>query len=251
MEPFIDPMDKRGLVVEFLGLPGVGKSTLAAEVASALQKEGVPVRFEDLRRVPWLLKRLRSSRDILGLTLRKPRYVYLSGRSIRASKQRSPYDLLKVMHNWLNVTARAERVRPAPTVTLVDQGLFQALWSVSYNSQEREAAKFVRRLSALMPQPDLLILLEAEIPTVARRLRDRGESASRLDPQRNAAFEPELARASRLLEGIVKLTKGAPSDLEIVTITNRDGALQTSVEQAVQAIRRVVYKPGSQISGIL
>jgi broad-specificity NMP kinase len=226
-------MTPLGLVVEFLGLPGVGKTTLALEVAKLLPDLPVRSAYGHLSGRNWVARRLSNARDIARLALEHPRYVAQTVRVIRASGQRTPYDGLKVTNNWLNVSALTLASRRAPGITLFDQGTFQALWSVGYSAEEEARPACLTRLGALMPKPNLLVLVAADLTTVQRRLRARGGRESRLATRAEAT---QLREVAALLDTVVVAAR-----VEKVALLEVDGdaddALAANARAVADAVR--------------
>lgn len=229
-------MTRQGFVVEFIGLPGVGKTTLALEVAKRLDRT-LPVQsaYSRLGGRSWAARRLRNSRDIGGLGLRRPRYVLRTARAIRASGQRSLYDGLKVANNWLSVSALTLRSARTPHVTLFDQGMFQALWSVGYSAEGAGRLEQLTYLGTLLPKPDLLVLVSAELATVVRRLQARGGRESRLDRVSHVEAA-ELHDAATLLNTVIGIARSGGVDLLEIG-GDDDGALGTNARAVADVIR--------------
>lgn len=232
-------MTRQGFVVEFIGLPGVGKTTLALGVAELLG-QSLPVQLAHSRVAgrSWVARRLRNTRDIVGLGLRRPSYSFKTMRAIRASGQRSLYDGLKVTNNWLSVSALTVRSDRTPRVTLFDQGMFQALWSVGYSAEGAGRLERLRYLGTLMPKPDLLVLVSAEPGTVVRRLQTRGGRESRLDGVLHAGAAP-LREAATLLDTVVAIARSGGMDL-LELDGNDDGALETNVRTVAGAVQTII-----------
>lgn len=244
---------QKGFVVEFIGLPGVGKTTLALEVlahlTSAHLTPALPVTlaYTLIRGKPWFVRRFYSTRSILGLARTQPRYALHTGQVIRASGQRSFYDTLKVTNNWLSVSAATVQAQGAPGIWLFDQGMFQALWSVGYSAGAKDRSGCLQTLSAQMPKPDLLVLLRAELLAVLRRLQTRGGKASRLDTGVEANAEARLFEAEALLDQLAGLSRTAAVRVLELDATC-DDALGSNARHVADTIRAALY-PGQGVSG--
>ncbi|HEU5394114.1 MAG TPA: hypothetical protein VFV36_04870, partial [Candidatus Methylomirabilis sp.] len=127
-------------------------------------------------------------------------------------------------------------------VHLLDQGVFQALWSIGLDAPDGAIPKMGRLLKTLAPVPDLVVVLEAGPGTIARRLRDRGGSESRADH-----WDPEdagaLARSARLLEevkAVLQDCRVAPDGPGVLLLPNdEDDALETNALRLAREIRRL------------
>jgi len=228
--------------VEFLGLPGSGKSTLSERVAAMLAEEGLPVRqtARDLAHGPRggmrrIAKLLFVAREVAG----HPRYALRSARALRATGQRSRRVAFKMLFNWLLVSHLLRRSRRIPAVHLIDQGLHQALWSIGLDAGAGSVAAMAGRLRECAPSPDLTVVVGAGSQTLVRRLRGRAGRDSRADswPEQDARA---LDRAGALLDEVKALLPGGPerrSHRSVFDVDNdRDGDLEANARRLAEAI---------------
>jgi len=224
------------IVVEFLGLPGIGKSTLSRRAAMELTNQhssvSEPIRQIDDR--PGLYRILSKARFAAKNHLRNPKNALATTRSIHAVDPGSTADLLRVAFNLHYVTGVAARARSRIGVTLLDQGLYQGIWSIGLRSSTDWPYLFDHFDDVLSrAAPDLVVLVEADTETIADRLRSRKDGDTR--------FTPDSPRFDRGVEGYELLKKRLQSDDDtprsiIVTNETRDD-LDAGVNQVVEAVR--------------
>lgn len=181
-------MQPNFFLVEFAGLPGAGKSTISRRVAELLRQRGIRVEevheilpsqsraFLHAKKLAYVMK------EVLG----RPRSCYLAVRAIFATRQRSIVDMVMVLYNWLFTSALMNETDGTGGVRLfdlglLDEGMFQALWSIGYSARAEALPSSLTAFPRLMPRPDLVVLVEASLPTVKRRLAARSDGRSRLD----------------------------------------------------------------------
>lgn len=128
--------------IEFLGLPGSGKTTVARAVERELMIRGHSVvsrssALGDYIPSPW--RHVVRARFVLFGLCRSPATFVGSVRLIRQENQVSGRDLLKVAWNLWCVMGwylwRRFRISDGKLV-VIDQGLAQALWSIRLSAQE-------------------------------------------------------------------------------------------------------------------
>jgi deoxyadenosine/deoxycytidine kinase len=191
--------------VEFLGLPGVGKSTLSHRVAQILIQKGIRV-----EQISYQLshRHSRSKRVVIKLyyviceILLHPAYAYLSIATIIRTRQKTVLDLCKVVFNWLFVSALIRKPRQFAGVHLFDEGIFQALCSVAFSSKSGEAER-MSALFPIMPIPRMVVVVEASMASINLRLTERQRHDSRLE-KKSPDSRDLLMRFAELLTDIKK-----------------------------------------------
>jgi hypothetical protein len=230
----------RAVQVEFLGLPGVGKSSVSRRVAEILAAKGLPVRQPTytLDHGPGKLERtLRKSLYVIGEVLSHPHYSLLSAKALRDSRQESFHILFKMLFNWLLVSAMMRRHRTAGGIHLYDQGIFQGLWSIGLGAKNGAIRLVGDRLAPWIPAPTVVAVVEADLSTVTRRLEERGGRHSRADAWR--AQDAEMfARSSSLLEETKGLVR---TPIRVIPIQNdRDSDLEANAALLARNIEEIL-----------
>lgn len=210
-------MRRHSILVEFLGLPGAGKSALSRRVAAELERRRLPVDepsrglAHDSGRAS--RSRRKSSRVALEL-LAHPLSSARAARVIAGSGQPSTGEWARLLFNWLLVTSLARDARARGGLHLIDEGLAQGAWSVALEGRLDSALAL---LAALPPgtAPDLVVVVDSSPAAVAARLQSRTEHDSRLDSRLDT--EPHLLQrgaecVERIQEalGSIVVARGAP-----------------------------------------
>ena len=179
--------DRGKLVVEFLGMPGAGKSAVSRRVAEHLAGRGLPVR-EPVRMVsdrsrlgPSLSGIAAKSLRVAGELLTHPRYALRSLRAIRATGQPSVGMLTRLAFNWLMQSALLRLSRGSGAVQLFDEGIYQALWSLGLEGRPGSVPRLGRGFRTVLALPDVVVIVEAGDEGIAQRLGARAERQSRAD----------------------------------------------------------------------
>ena len=148
------------MVIEFCGLPGAGKST----IARALEEYG------------FVRVRIRSKAELIGYNL-----AYLVVYPVAFFKMLFCITKTSLSHGrfyrlfmnvFLDTNARIYKAkRGGSTPMIVDQGHLQALLSLSYHAlSDDEAGAFLKYL----PRPDMVFVFEAPADVRAMHLKERG-----------------------------------------------------------------------------
>ena len=192
------------MVIEFIGLPGAGKTTLCQQVAEILSKHDIAVRqtsYGSARRSSKMGRTLSKSCHFLGAFILNHKHTILSAADIARTKQKSPIDYLKVTFNWIIASFFVQRNHCALEITLMDQGVFQALWSIGFSAQDEAWASTMSGRVSLMSIPDIVVVVEASPRTIEGRLRAHRSHISRLEAELQTG-SALWARSISLLETV-------------------------------------------------
>lgn len=227
--PYSAPMPaKPRLVVEFLGLPGAGKTTLCNHLADALRARRIPVEIRPGHTMgshrAWRLAKLGQ---VVGEIARHPGRAYRFARAVTASGQRSPIDALKVLHNWLFVCSLLRK--PVVGVCLIDQGVAQAMWSVALSARDGTTVRTFRSIAADIRPPDLLVVVSAQPATVRSRLAARVARTSRLEA---APDGPAMRRAAMLIDELATMIAGSADGRTFPYVLRIDNDRQGHADRA-------------------
>jgi thymidylate kinase len=195
--------------VEFLGLPGAGKSGVSRRVAELIQSQGIPVsetNYALTHRTGVLARRLRKSGYVTREVLLHPGYSARSARAIAATRQQSASDYSGALWNWLFVSNLLRGNGRGPRIHLLDEGIFQALWSIGFGASADNLEAATAGIAALSPTPDVVVVVHASPTTVERRLRNRGARQGRLDTDGLVLDRSErlLGEVRGILAGLAK-----------------------------------------------
>ncbi len=189
-----------GFVVEFCGLPGAGKSTLARTLVARLRVEGIPTTEvmaplgPDAQRASRIVRKVGaiarglgdpgSARLIAEVGLR-------SGQADRRDRVARPANLLVVRH-------AVRRARAGVGVYVLDQGPLQEWWSAALRANSERVLALAAEDRA--DRADLLVRVDTPIDVLLDRLGARGARQSRLEAVETAQRRAELERGAVLLD---------------------------------------------------
>lgn len=231
-----------GLSVEFLGLPGAGKSGVSKRAAELIRDAGIPVvetAFDLTHKSGVLARRWRKAAYVAREILLHPRYSSRSVRAIVATRQRTASDLFGAVWNWLFVSNLLRRGRHVPGVHMLDEGIFQALWSVGFGASVEGLSSVTGGAGPLLPVPDVVVIVSARPSTVEQRLRSRGVRQSRLE-DRLGVDRRILERSEALLEEVRGILKGLVRAGRNVAIHELGNDREQDLEPNARALASVV-----------
>jgi hypothetical protein len=208
----VSPAWPAGLVVEFAGLPGAGKTTVADSTNRTLLRAGVPCRVLDERisAAAPLPARARRRVALAGTELsRHPLQGVGELRAIRRLAPGSSRDALAGAVQWLAVQRLEAQASRAPGVHLFQEGRVQTLWTLALRA--RGSHRELQRLG--LPSERLVVVVDAPLRVLSARLATRASRHSRTQLLPEREQEAELIAGRALLWEI--LAAAGPSRLTL------------------------------------
>jgi len=197
--------DRPPTVVELCGLPGVGKTWVADRLVAALGQVGLGARRDDRGVGPDVragLRLVRKARLIASTAVVQPA---TSARAVLriAAGQHGGRDAVARPVQWLVNQGVLARARRGTGVHLLEEGLVQALWSVGLRGGVGPLLG-VLETSAAWEEPDVVLVVEAPLDVVRRRIEARSSIHSRTQRLPEAELLRELQRGDELLRDLLE-----------------------------------------------
>jgi thymidylate kinase len=193
-------------VVELAGLPGSGKTTLAAVLRGHLFDAGVPCTIEDApvsAASPRHARVTRRAGYALREAVRAPAAARRATAVLAGSGQAGPRDTAAVLAQWLATEHVVARSRRGPGVHLLEEGPVQAAWTAALRARRLR----VDELWACLPahaRTDMVLHLDVRPERAAHRLAARASLHSRTQRLRPDDRLEELRSGRHLMEEILE-----------------------------------------------
>ncbi len=210
----------RCFLVEFVGVSGVGKSTLSHALAEELRRRGEVV-SELTRDVTHGKRRhrrvLAKARFAARALIRHPTRVLRLFVAVHRSGQLTTSDAFRVAFNLVYVCGLVESLSNRPGIHLLDQGVIQAVGSVNVSATAGMSDSGIEREIAHLAiacvgrsLADRVVALDAPRELLVERLAKRASSQSRLQKQIGTeGFDKTFAAALRALGVATALAESA------------------------------------------
>lgn len=217
------------MIVEFCGVPGAGKSTVAAALVDELVARG-HMATSMLGDVSPSTPRPRRVARKLGYAVWEfgahPRSSFRAVQLLSRSGQPGWRDVAVRAVNWLVVRSAYRRARDSAVVGVIDQGLIQELCSVGFRGRAVDALDLgdpgPDRLA-----PDRIVQVDVDVRIAGERLAGRPGRQSRVETPGLDILD-ELDRQSRLLAEVLPAWLDRYGDARRTTVhrfaNDRDGA---------------------------
>lgn len=211
-----------GVVVELCGLPGAGKTTLAAALEETLTARGIPCQVADREisaaasRSQRATHRIRHATSTAG---RRPGWATRSARQFAAARNGSTRDTVAALVQWLAVSELARSAKRQPGVHVLEEGLVQTAWTLLLRAKAAPGALSASALLGAVPavsRSDLVLVVDAPVEVAADRLGTRSSRHSRTQLLVRDQRLAELTRGRDLLEVLLEATPAAVHRLTVL-----------------------------------
>lgn len=191
-----------GLVVEFLGLPGAGKTSVARALAAAMPEVSLATHGLDAgtSTLPRMLhKALAVASEVL---VRSPASM-AAARHVASSGQGGPTAVLRRTTAWLVAQRLVARARRRHVIAVLDEGSLQAIWSTGLVGDHRHLLDAWSSSPDRWRRPDLVVVLRLGTDHAAERLAGRDDPHSRVEQARGADRTRLLQQGQAVLDDLV------------------------------------------------
>lgn len=167
-------MPKAPIIIEFLGSPGVGKTTLAHMLYKKYSKS---VNVKLIKTSKNRFKRFFIKSFLFGsYFVIHPIQAFNIMKVIKSTSQSSTKDLMKMIFNHIYLMGLYNTFQ---NKVIIDQGLAQSIWSIQLTAQNR-----LTNLEILLPKHNgniVYIYIDAPYEEIRKRLDSRNEVNSRVE----------------------------------------------------------------------
>ena len=217
--------ERSGVSVELAGIPGSGKSRRARALAAGLAARGVLVHQPQALVAPSTPTGVRLSRKAVACCATALRDPALTARIVSAvvhSGQPGPADVAGRTVQWLVAQQIVASARRREGVTVMDEGLLQALWSIGIRGDAEPVLRALP-LRHRVPTPDLVVVVRVPPELALTRLTARTSRHSRTQQLAEGERLAELERGARLLEHLVEWwSRKAPTPPRLLSVSGAD-----------------------------
>lgn len=231
-------------VIELAGLPGTGKSAIARCLESILGSAGIPIRSASVVLAEQSRFMHRQQKKLRLIVRNAHRCGHLYRRSFRLiadSRQRSPLDFAIVTANfWSIVALMTEGNAANGCLTIADQGLLQAIWSIQLSSsRELPLDAWTPLLVAAGLGHTLLAHVKTDIPVSRHRVSVRARNRTRLDVGSSEERSRRWQIASHNMDNLVEWARRTiPHDQyggRVLSVMNQEGTPEAAAAEIASA----------------
>ena len=196
------------MVLEFVGLPGSGKTTIACKFVEGLQERNASVCFRaialsDSRSA--IIRHLVRGWFIVRRVFAERRAYWSLVRLVVRSSQDRKLNLLKMVWNGWTVLALISVCRRQGKVLVSDQGIGQMLWSIGFSASRPLDWELVQKIFNYIRCEDFVfVIVNVESGIAMERLGSREGSDSRMEDARVLNDNEQWRRAESMVQEVAE-----------------------------------------------
>jgi thymidylate kinase len=217
------------MLIECLGVAGCGKTSFVSCLHDALVEAGEPPLVVSTVRLQasgnkrlWAVGLLEKCYRCSVAAWSNPGAAVGLLVCVIAGGQRSLKDLAKALINMFELRWLIRRNKRRARCVLLDQGIYQSLWSAAWSATAAEPNRLCHLLRRMLPAPNVVVSLAVSRELLAERLDRRGESHSRLEKERGK--DPEAIDRAERLRLAIELELARQARPVIVRVNNNGDA---------------------------
>lgn len=203
------------LVIEFIGLPGAGKTTIAQMVIEELTVAGYQCFSLSTLSSPESIEKRRGGliskmRTLYQFTLSCVKYRHLARNAFLYTLHVNPFSLVS-LRRFFNLLVKLSFIETLMKsnydLLILDQGLLQNIWSIATTGEQPDNDKYLERLlkNILDEISPFVILVDVESEIAHERIARRPTMRSRFDQMSPSKAEAMLAKHRSVFEQLVDL----------------------------------------------
>ncbi len=231
------------VIIEFFGTPGAGKTFVAERLAESLGARGfsVDIRAIEVTRAKRLKRVLTKGMLVIRESITDPAGLWSIVSLIRACKTASPLAAIRLVFNWLYLSALIRVQAGHSQFMILDQGLGQAFWSSLFYGMSSPPQALVdglinSRLAILGIGTWHVIEVQADSELIATRIASRQHGNSPLDrgdEQTREKAEKITRQARFVLDRFIE----GKANAEISSFSNRVEALnEAELDRLIESL---------------
>lgn len=190
------------MIIEFFGISGVGKSTIAKMYYENNENMEWP-RYNLYEKNNWLIRNVKKSISIFYYGLINFKwladfYKILSKTGIQSLKEKN-----KILFNGIHLKYMLSKCNNGKKY-IFDEGVFQMIWAIYLRSNELPKKEIIEKILTLFVIPDKLIIVDAKNETIKNRLINRGRKTKILE---TSNLTKKISEMKEILNAIIEFSK--------------------------------------------
>lgn len=201
------------MIVEFLGVSGVGKTTTAKVYQHNLENQGEKIIWDTYAfytNQTWFKRNIKK-----GVVVTKFAFTHLNWTreyfKFAYSNLNNRSDVFTILFNGIFLKSNLLKAKFDDNIHIFDEGALQHLWAIKLRNKTSVTKTDIKNIESLFGLPEQLISINAEIKTIIVRLKRRGEYVRLMNSDDLYLTIKEMQiiqnEIVRILKGKIKVTE--------------------------------------------
>jgi adenylate kinase family enzyme len=230
------------MIVEFIGLPASGKSTLVKHLLTNYANTNLVIYnpFLEIYSQSWLKRNVIKAKEISVFSFWNTTIVFKLVKVIIASEQRSFKDFIRVLFNFLYFFVLYGKYSKSNDIILFDEGYLHNIWAVIYSSKNKQVV--LDNVFAFDITPNILIKVECSNEVILERLLQR-KSNTRIENETDVSNV--ICQSKSDIEMIIKKVESIEnkSVVKVFKVNNDDyKLLENNSNMIIELIKERTIK---------
>lgn len=202
------------MLIEFLGISGVGKTTIAKKYFEDQLKKGRMAWSSHTiySNTGWCERNIKKGFHVVTFSVMHLNWLIQLFNYLRENLRGS--DIFKMLFNCIYLRYNQLRTLEKYEVIIFDEGVIQYYWAIHLRNNKEISAEDFQDFGRLYNLPDCLYFVDADKNIIAERLLSRGEYTKILDSKNLTCRILEMQNVEKKIISIL------PKSIEIKEIYN-------------------------------
>lgn len=197
------------MIIEFFGISGVGKTTLAKKYFNENDSNIEWPTFNLYEKNSWFIRNVKKLICIIFFIITKPKWVWNYIKVLKKIGFKKRNDKFKIIFNGIFLRHLFNKSKNRKKKYLFDEGTFQLIWAIYLRTDDIPKKEIIEELINLFGIPSELNIVEADNNIIAKRLTTRGTKTKILETENlNENIIIMQEKKEIILEGAKDFIKG-------------------------------------------
>lgn len=177
---------KRAMSIDFFGMPGSGKTTIAHQVVAELKNRGYSVNDYPIyigNSASSMVRMLTKLKATVVFSIFHFSFIFNFFRDLEKNQFNSITEACKQWVNICYIIMEYKKISAKYDFIIFDQGIAQAAISLTVNSKKQEAAYILKKLLKEVKTIPHFIFIDVDTDTALNRQNNRKNGKSRVETQ--------------------------------------------------------------------
>lgn len=163
------------MIVEFLGISGVGKTFIATQYSLYLESKGINYiwPWKNLYSKGYVIRNLKKALGVSWELITTPKWCIRLFKYLRHQDIRGKRDLPVLFFNGIFLNHAYKKYAKTKDVVLFDEGIAQFLWAVHFRNRKGITEREIQEFLELFSLPYILYIVKASSEVILERMEKR------------------------------------------------------------------------------